>query len=192
MHLTIGVTGHRDLVAEEIPALKEKVRDFFRQLETDYPGLGLQLITPLAEGSDRLVADVARERGIGLIVPLPMPQAEYERDFSSVAAVDAFRESLAGARVIKLRTLPETEGLPVTEDDRDRQYAQLGIFISNHSQVLLALWDGKQNSATGGTSSVVKRGSHNTRLGITTRLLSAANTPTLLRTCSTCACILAS
>ena len=94
MYLTIGVTGHRDLVAEEVPALKGKVRDFFLQLKTEFPDLDLQLITPLAEGSDRLVTDIALEMGIKLIVPLPMPQADYERDFSSPAAIEAFRESL--------------------------------------------------------------------------------------------------
>ncbi len=155
MRLTIGVTGHRDLVAEEIPALKEQVRGFFRQLKTDFPHLDLQLITPLAEGSDRLVTDIALEMGISLIVPLPMPQADYERDFSSPAAIGVFRESLKHARVINLRTLPEAQGQPMLENVRDRQYAQLGIFISNHSQILLALWDGKASDATGGTSAVV-------------------------------------
>ncbi len=155
MHLTIGVTGHRDLLAEEVPALEKTVRDFFLQLKRDFPDLDLQLITPLAEGSDRLVADVALELGIELIVPLPMPQADYEKDFSSATAIETFRNSLKKARVIHLRTLPEASGHPVTAQDRDRQYAQLGIFISNHSQVLLALWDGKSSTATGGTASVV-------------------------------------
>ena len=155
MYLTIGVTGHRDLVADEVPALKEKVRSFFAQLKTEFPDLDLQLITPLAEGSDRLVTDIALEMGVRLIVPLPMPQADYERDFSSTAAVEDFREALKNARVINLRTLPEFQGQPMTESIRDRQYGQLGIFISNHSQVLLALWDGKPSDATGGTSSVV-------------------------------------
>jgi hypothetical protein len=156
MHLTIGVTGHRDLLADEVPALKEKVWDFFLQLKSDYPDLDLQLITPLAEGSDRLVADVALELGINLIVPLPMPQAEYEQDFSSVDAVQAFRDSLDNARVIHLRTLPEAQGRAATPADRDRQYAQLGVFISNHSQILLALWDGKPAIAIGGTAGVVE------------------------------------
>ena len=155
MYLTIGVTGHRDLVADEVPALKEKVRDFFHNLESEFPDLNLQLITPLAEGSDRLVTDIALEMGISLIVPLPMPQADYERDFSSAEAIETFRTSLKQARVINLRRLPEFEGQPMTEDIRDRQYAQLGIFISNHSQILLALWDGKSSEATGGTSAVV-------------------------------------
>ncbi len=155
MHLTIGVTGHRDLLTDEIPALKENVREFFLQLRNSFPGLELQLINPLAEGGDRLVADVAQELGIELIVPLPMPQEEYERDFSSAASVESFRESIKNARVIHLRSLPESAGLMDATADRDRQYAQLGIFISNHSQVLLALWDGKPSTAPGGTASVV-------------------------------------
>ena len=156
MRLTIGVTGHRDLLADEVPALKKKVRDFFLQLQSDFPDLDLQLITPLAEGSDRLVADVALELGVGLIVPLPMPQADYEQDFSSSAAVDAFRDSLKNARIIHLRSLGKSPGDSLNLEDRKRQYAQMGVFISNHSQVLLALWDGKSSPEVGGTASVVK------------------------------------
>lgn len=156
MHLTIGVTGHRDLVAGEIPALKQKVRDFFLQLKHDFPDLDLQLITPLAEGSDRLVADVAQQLGVKLIVPLPMPQAQYEQDFLSPEAIEVFRDSLKNARVIYLRTLRQTQDSSTLDsEDRRRQYAQMGIFISNHSQVLLALWDGKPSGEIGGTASVV-------------------------------------
>ena len=155
MYLTIGVTGHRDLLADEVPALREKVRDFFIQLQGDYHDLERQLITPLAEGSDRLVADVALELGCNLIVPLPMPQAEYEKDFSSPEAVEEFRGSLKKARVIHLRLLKSDPGKSLTHEEKAQQYAQMGIFISNHSQVLLALWDGKPASEVGGTASVV-------------------------------------
>ena len=156
MHLTIGVTGHRDLLTDEIPAIKEKVRGFFNQLKSDFPDLEPQLITPLAEGSDRLVADVALELGYELIVPLPMSQVDYEMDFSSPDAVEAFRDALKKARVIHLRTLQKTPGISPNREERTRQYAQMGTFISNHSQVLLALWDGKPSLEVGGTASVVK------------------------------------
>jgi hypothetical protein len=156
MQLTIGVTGHRDLVPGEIPALKRKVREFFWQLRRDFPGLELQMINPLAEGGDRLVADVGLELGIDLIVPLPMPQAQYEEDFSSPEAVEAFRETLSKSRVVQLRTLPPGGDDVVQMSERERQYAQLGVFVSNHSQVLLALWDGKPSTAPGGTASVVR------------------------------------
>ena len=155
MHLTIGVTGHRDLVAEEVPVLKGIVRSFFLQLRNEFPGLALQLITPLAEGSDRLVADVAQELGIELIVPLPMAQAEYEKDFSSPEAVEVFRSTLAKAKAVYLADGPGLIGVPGSDSDREHLYAQMGVFISNHSQILLALWDGKKQGATGGTSGVV-------------------------------------
>jgi len=153
--LTIGVTGHRDLLAEEVPALKDAVRDFFLHLRSDYPDLELQLITPLAEGSDRLVADVAVSLGIELIVPLPMAQAEYEKDFSSAEAVKAFRRWLEQAKVIHLTDGPEPSVVPVSISERERLYARMGVFISNHSQILLALWDGKEQGEVGGTSGVV-------------------------------------
>lgn len=156
MYLTVGVTGHRDLVAEEIPALKNIVQDFFLQLRKDYPGLVLQLINSLAEGSDQLVAEVAMDLGIELIVPLPMPQPDYEQDFSSPAAVEKFRDTVRKSRVIPCYVETEAAAGSLTPRDRERQYARVGVFISNHSQVLLALWDGKPATATGGTAGVVQ------------------------------------
>jgi hypothetical protein len=41
-------------------------------------------------------------------------------------------------------------------DDRSRQYAQLGIFLSAHCHVLLALWDGKPSGELGGTGQIVR------------------------------------
>ncbi len=131
------------------------MREFFLQLKSDFPDLELQLISPLAEGSDRLVADVAQELGLDLIVPLPMQQTQYEQDFLSPEAVDVFRGSLKKARIIYLRTLKQVPGSKLDPEDRSHQYAQMGIFISNHSQVLLALWDGKSQGEVGGTASVV-------------------------------------
>ena len=153
--LTIGVTGHRDLVAEEVPALKDIVRGFFLRLRNDFPDLDLQLITPLAEGSDRLVADMAQELGIELIVPLPMSQAEYEKDFLTPESVAVFRSTLERAKVIHLSSGPGASGVPCSNSEREGLYASMGVFISNHSQILLALWDGKTRGATGGTAGVV-------------------------------------
>jgi len=155
MYLNIGVTGHRDLVATEVPELKNIVRDFFLRLQNDFPDLDLQLITPLAEGSDRLVTDVALELGIELIVPLPMARSEYEKDFSSPGAVEIFRSTLEKAKVINLNDGPGSAGAPESTSDREHLYARLGVFISNHSQILLTLWDGKTQGATGGTSGVI-------------------------------------
>src|SRR6185295_142652 len=67
------------------------------------------------------------------------------------------RTLLARAEV---RALPLAPGLSPDEvahpgAPRDRQYAQLGMFVSSHCQVLLALWDGRPGAA-GGTADVVE------------------------------------
>ena len=95
LHLSIGVTGHRDLVAEELPVIEKRLRAFFGGLQRDYPELPIQLISPLAEGGDQLAAEVALSMGIDLVTVLPMVQSEYERDFSSEETLAEFRDLLA-------------------------------------------------------------------------------------------------
>jgi len=155
--LTIGVTGHRDLVELEKPALREQVRAFFLRMRGDFPGLEIELISPLAEGADQLVARVARELGIPLIVPLPMAREEYEKDFATEAGVAGLRELLTGAEIISLPLVRGTtrESIEAPGLARDWQYAQLGVFVSNHCQILLALWNGKPDTQVGGTAGVV-------------------------------------
>ncbi|MEM9532751.1 MAG: hypothetical protein AAGA23_17665 [Pseudomonadota bacterium] len=156
--LTIGVTAHRDLKAEEIPRLKLLVGTFFDQLREDYPDNPLQVMSPLAEGGDRLVAEVAVERGLELVAILPFELAEYRRDFSSDASraeFDALREK--AHRVIELDPAGGFEVARIAEGGiaRDVQYANLGACVSDRSQILVALWDGRQLNRPGGTSQVV-------------------------------------
>jgi hypothetical protein len=157
MHLTIGVTGHRDLVESELPGLRNQARQFFSGLAEAFPGLKLQLISPLAEGSDRLVAEVALELGVELVVTLPMTRNEYEKDFAASDSLRQFRDLLEHAEVITLPMVNGNNGVDhdLPDAERDRQYMQMGVFISNHCQILLALWDGKPAADPGGTAAVV-------------------------------------
>lgn len=167
IYLNIGLAAHRDLVDAHAPRLRSEVRDLFRRLQAEFPDLPLRLVSALAEGGDQLVAEEAMALGIDVLAPLPMPQQEYEQDFPHPRQLARFRSLLARARV---RTLPLAAGN--TRDDirargphRNRQYAQLGMFVSSHCQLLLALWDGKPSAATGGTAQVVGYHLHNTMPG---------------------------
>ena len=151
MHLSIGVTGHRDLVKDERPALESRVRALFDGLSASHPDLDLQLLTALAEGADRLVAKVAIKLGIPFVAVLPMEKAEYEEDFKSAESLAEFHYMLSKAQQTVTLSSVSGEG----SLGRDSQYAQLGLFISNHCQVLLTLWDGKPFDAVGGTAQVV-------------------------------------
>ena len=70
--LVVAVTGHRDLVASEVPMIRQLVLDMLKGLADQYPDRRLSVMSPLAEGADQLVAEVALELGIDLTVPLPI------------------------------------------------------------------------------------------------------------------------
>jgi hypothetical protein len=158
--LVIGVTGHRDLWPQARDAIAAQVRDVLLHFKNSYPGTPLILLSALAEGADRLVAEVALKAGIGarLIVPLPMEREVYERDFKSADSRAEFGRLLdAAAHKLEMPTPPGVgqEQLQSELPARQDQYATVGEFIARNCQVLIALWDGKPGKR-GGTSEVVR------------------------------------
>jgi hypothetical protein len=156
--VTIGVTGHRDLVEAEIEPIRERVRALFTSLQARFPDRPLLILSPLAEGADRLVAEVALELGLELTVVLPMPIDLYVTDFSSAASRERFDELLQQAgEVLELPIVAgaSREALSAPGPHRNRQYAQAGVFLCAHAYILLALWDGKASEEVGGTAQVV-------------------------------------
>lgn len=156
--LIIGVTGHRKLRDADLAGLAARVRNFFLTLRARYPELPLVLLSPLAEGADSLVAEVAFELGLRVIAPLPLPVELYRKDFDNPGSLDCFERQLAQADIL---VLPSRSDDPLGSAElpgpaRDRQYAQAGIFISRHCHILLALWDGEDPDSPGGTAHVVR------------------------------------
>ena len=167
--LVIGVTGHRDLRRTDFPVYRRRVSELFGSLRQQYPGTALRVISALAEGADRLVAEVALENGCELIAALPLEAVEYERDFPD--SLGEFRALLARIPASQVFAVPLAEGstgqsVRDTSAHRVRQYAQLGDFIALHSHLLVALWDGQAGTADAGTADVVRmklEGSHTFR-----------------------------
>jgi hypothetical protein len=149
-----GVSGHRDLVPADLPGLRQQLREIFRRSISSRPNATFQLLTPLAEGADRIAAEEALLLGIKLVVPMPMIQAEYERDFTSADSLGAFRRLLKTADVqfvmTDARSMWET-------DERTQRYAAVGDYIARKSHLLILLWDGKENQKIGGTAWVRMR-----------------------------------
>jgi hypothetical protein len=157
--LIVAVTGHRDLVAQEVPEIREQVRGFLNRLLEHYPERGVTVMSSLAEGADQLVAEEALQLGIPVIAPLPMPREMYISDFETADAREKFTTFLSQAtEVFELPVIPENTADSIEEhgDDRARQYAQLGVFLCAHCHILLALWDGKYPEKLGGTGQVVR------------------------------------
>jgi hypothetical protein len=154
--LIVGVTSHRDLDRAQLPALRAQLVNALTQLHDDFPELQLVMLSPLAEGGDRLAAEVALQLGARLVVPLPMPVDVYAADFVSAGSRAQFEHLLARAEIVPLPWPADVDELRKPGPLRDRQYQLAGLFVANHCHVLLALWDGRDNGGVGGTAQIVR------------------------------------
>jgi hypothetical protein len=155
----VAVTGHRELVPSELPGLRKLVAAFFEDLRERYPDRNVAVMSSLAEGADRLVAETAIELGIALTVLLPMPRDSYLSDFTAPGSREQFSRLCAAA--VDVFELPLVQGstleaISTPGSARSIQYAQAGVFLCAHCHILLALWDGKPSDKVGGTSQVVR------------------------------------
>ncbi len=154
--LIFGVSGHRDLRSADLPQLRAELAHIFASFRAAYPNTPFRLLTPLAEGADRLAAEVALASGVDLFVPLPMEQGDYERDFATPESLAEFRALLAMAR--SRWEIPVSRNARMEE--RTSRYAEVGELIARESNVLILLWDGEENKKVGGTAWVRKRREH--------------------------------
>ena len=139
----IGVTGHRILpkLSQTRLSVREIISDLVQQLER------LVLISPLAEGADRLVAtEVLKFPNTSLHVVLPLEIDDYRKDFASPASLAEFQNLLEQADQIKV--LPSV-------DNRNLAYEAVGRYVVDHCDLLLALWDGHEAHKQGGTAEIV-------------------------------------
>ena len=167
--LVVGITGHSNLLAAEIPRIRELVQQFFLELSALSPYLPLTLMSGLAEGADRLVAAEALALGINLVVVLPMSRELYMSDFQSPESRQEFATLCDRGEVVQLPLLPgmTEQDVATNNEARNRQYAQLGVFLCAHCHVLLALWDGKPSQRLGGTAQVIGFHHHDVMPGFT-------------------------
>ena len=165
--LRVGVTGHRpnklqsadeQLLRHQIHtallSLKEITTDLHHSARALYlpePPV-LRVISPLAEGSDRFVADAGLSLGFELQCPLPFPREEYEKDFESEDSRERFHELLSQATAVL-----ELDGSRNTSESPDlesRSYEAAGRVVLNQSDVMIAIWDG-DTGEKGGTAQMV-------------------------------------
>ena len=171
-----GVTGHRDIAPSAVPKLEDRVRQIFKSFKNEMPNTPLVVLTALAHGADRLVARVAVESGIDaqIVVPLPMPQDYYEKDFLP-DSVKEFRSMLTAPNIacFELPVLPGAQLSDIAHDGeaRNAQYALSGAYIAAKCHLLIALWDGIDPHKFGGTAEVVRYKLH----GVLTRFRPVLN-----------------
>jgi hypothetical protein len=164
--LKIGITGHRFLAEEQ--KLRRGIAAALRAIERRYPECFLTIFSMLAEGADRLVAQVIRDakgEGTRLIAVLPLPKDDYVADFdpwpedypTAKARADAEYRSAELKREFEylLSQARDIVDMPPRES-RNEAYELGGFFIADNCDVLVAVWDGKGEQGRGGTGAVVR------------------------------------
>lgn len=166
----VGVTGHRlnKLAQADEPLLRMKIREVLervRQIAQDVlaaadspyaPGPPiLRVISPLAEGADRIAAQEAVILGFELQCPLPFDRDEYEKDFTTPESRAEYRRLLDKATAVL-----ELEGSRATPKQENEAYEAVGREVLTHSDVLIAIWDGKAAAGQGGTGQIVEEAVH--------------------------------
>ncbi len=144
----VGATGHRILA--EPDRIRAGVTIALNRILELFPGGTITILSSLAEGSDRLIVQqVLTQPGARLIVPLPMPKSKYMEDFATSESKEEFLELLSqAAKVIELTPMSV----------RNQSYEEAGKYILDHSQALLAVWDGQLEQGKGGTGAIVAQG----------------------------------
>jgi SMODS and SLOG-associating 2TM effector domain 1 len=172
----IGVTGHREL--DKPDDLREQIRQALVRLLTLVrlaPGAGLALVavSALAEGADRLVAEVVLDAGddqvvltdvldagdeqvvlervLGdvdarLEVALPLAVGDYLEDFKTEESREDFRRLLARASDI----WQAPAGL-----EPEEAYERAGRYVVDRCDAIIAVWDGEKSRGRGGTAQIV-------------------------------------
>lgn len=143
--LKIGIIGHRNLNEGKLKQYKIFIHNQLEKLKLGHKDL--IIYSSLADGADRLMIHVAIELKIDFVVVLPMEKEKYNLDFSSESKKE-FNE-LSKEAIDTIIMLDKN-------NSRESQYELAGKYLSDNSDILFALWDGKYNDLQGGTSETVK------------------------------------
>ena len=146
----VGVTGHRNIVEEDKPQIKACVIDSLKEIQNmcksksgDTP---VVMLNAFAQGADMLCAEAAFELGIEVYAVLPCEEDRYINSFDNEADKTKLHDYLKKAK--RKFIAPDIEKNKqwlkrnINIDDDSYEYRQLGIYMAEHSHILIALWDG--------------------------------------------------
>jgi hypothetical protein len=153
----IGVTGHRNLSAQQLVALEpvikktiENILHYHKNLINNKPRV--EFVSAIAVGADTLFANVALTFFSGdLKIYLPFEKEEYLKDFETPEDKQAFENLVNDPKVKKVTILNK-----LADGDRDEHYLNTGQAIVDDTEYLIAIWDEEKARGKGGTAEIVE------------------------------------
>jgi hypothetical protein len=156
----IGVTGHRDILPDDVEGAREKSRELLSTIKSSMPATRITVISGLAEGADRIFAEAALALNMSVEAVMPMPLNYYKNDFDEASSAELDR--ILDLEAVQCIELPLTPGLDADDNNwpegaRNTLYANLSADLRRRSNLLVAFWDGKFKNLTGGTDDTLVR-----------------------------------
>lgn len=140
--LAIGFTGHRQLPDEN--KCRAAIRKVIEEWKVRVPGL-VYGVSSTAAGGDLLFAETCIDLNVPIRIFLPFPKEKFRNDFDDQTWERAERV-MASALSLEVKGVSQKS---------EEGYYECGIETVQHSQLLIALWDGGQGRGMGGTADVV-------------------------------------
>ena len=149
--LILGVTGHRDLRDQDRARLQSVVAAILARYRERLPHTPIILLSPLADGADRLVAHAALDAGATLIATLPMSAQTFKATLADAQCRKDFDDLLARA-TRSFVVPPLNPELDWDAASPDLLYANCGAYVASRCTELIALWDGQEQLGGAGTA----------------------------------------
>ncbi len=168
--LAVGIVGHRPnrlpvtaraKVAADLAAVIDGIVAAMRKAGQDHAAVFsgapvLSLVGSLAEGADRMAADVVVARmaagdgtvSLALDAVLPFDRQEFEKDFADDASRAEFHAYLGRARAVL--------ELPGSRQAEAGAYEAAAYTVVDQSDVVIAVWDGGPSGGRGGTTDTME------------------------------------
>lgn len=175
----IGITGNRDISEEQIVFIKERIEEFLSNCQKDNEFVELIVLTPLADGVDRIIANSILENflNIKILVPLPFSEFIYKNTFgkglkiNNISQAESIKEYENLLEKIKKHNKSDDIYINLKFDKenylnqnidnqrkiRNEQYAFLGEFLIEKSDILIAVYDKNREIIKGGTIEIVNK-----------------------------------
>lgn len=164
--IRVGITGHRqtqlnqlnyddaklrETVARVLRHIRDTAERISREKSSLYSGpWSVRLLSPLADGSDQIVADEADKLGYELQCPLPYSEEECREDFTDSVPPDLESLSNFNRLVKEASAVLELPG----KRKESESYLAVGQMVLQQCDILISIWDGQPASKIGGTAHI--------------------------------------
>ncbi|MGJ0457122.1 hypothetical protein NG782_10530 [Aliarcobacter cryaerophilus] len=175
----IGITGNRDISNEQSIFIKKSIDDFLKKSLENKSFEEIIILTPLADGVDRIIADVVLDNfsDMRILIPLSFSENLYKNTFgkglkinniSNESSIKDYEDLLEKIKkhnkcddvYINLKFEKENylnQNIDKQREIRNEQYALLGEYLIEKSDILIAVYDRNREIKKGGTIEIVNK-----------------------------------